>query len=87
VIEVAEELVETVHRRQVLVAVAQVVLAELACGVAQRLHDVCNAGIERTQSEFRSGQADLGQAGADRRLAGDEGGAILPCSSVGRTSR
>ncbi len=34
VVEVAEELVEAVHRRQVLVAVAEVVLAELAGGVA-----------------------------------------------------
>ncbi|MNZ95643.1 hypothetical protein D3C78_1148070 [compost metagenome] len=34
VVEVAEELVETVHRRQVLVAVAEMVLAELAGGVA-----------------------------------------------------
>ena len=34
VVEVAEELVEAVHGRQELVAVAQVVLAELAGGVA-----------------------------------------------------
>ena len=34
VIQVAEELVEAVHGRQVLVAVTQVVLAELAGGVA-----------------------------------------------------
>ena len=37
VVEVAEELVEAVHRRQELVAVAEVVLAELAGGVALRL--------------------------------------------------
>ena len=37
VVQVAEELVEAVHRRQVLVAVAEVVLAELAGGVALRL--------------------------------------------------
>ena len=36
VVEVAEELVEAVHRGQVLVAVAEVVLAELAGGVAHR---------------------------------------------------
>ena len=34
VVEVAEELVEAVHGRQVLVAVAEVVLAELAGDVA-----------------------------------------------------
>ena len=37
VIEVAEELVEAVHRRQELVQVAEVVLAELAGGVAHAL--------------------------------------------------
>jgi len=36
VIQVAEELVEAVHRGQVLVAVAEVVLSELASGVALR---------------------------------------------------
>ena len=35
VVEVAEELVEAVHGRQELVAVAEVVLAELAGGVAR----------------------------------------------------
>ena len=34
VIEIAEELVEAVHRRQELVLVAKVVLAELAGGIA-----------------------------------------------------
>ena len=37
VIQVAEELVESVHCRQVLVEIAEVVLAELAGRVAQRL--------------------------------------------------
>jgi hypothetical protein len=40
VVEVAEELVEAVVGRQVLVEVALVVLAELAGGVALRLEDV-----------------------------------------------
>ena len=75
VIKIAEELIEAVHRRQVLVAVAQVVLAELAGGVAERLHDIGDAGIERPEPEFGARQADLGQAGADRRLPGDESGA------------
>ena len=37
VIEVAEEFVEAVHGRQELVLVAEMVLAELAGGVAHRL--------------------------------------------------
>ena len=73
VIEIAEELVEAVYGRQMLVAVAEVVLAELAGGVAERLHDVGDARIERPEAKLGAGQADLGQAGADRRLAGDEG--------------
>ena len=40
VIEIAEELVEAVDRRQKLVAVAEVVLAELAGGVAERLEQL-----------------------------------------------
>ena len=40
VVEVAEELVEPMHGRQVSVVVAQVVLAELACGVALHLEQV-----------------------------------------------
>ena len=40
VVEVAEELVEAVLGRQVLVAVAEMVLAELAGGIALRLHHV-----------------------------------------------
>ena len=66
VVEVAEELVEAMRGRQVLVAVAEVVLAELAGGVAIGLQDIGDAGIERPKAEFRAGQADLGQAGADR---------------------
>ena len=40
VVQVAVELVEAVHGRQVLVAVAEMVLAELAGGVAVRLQAV-----------------------------------------------
>ena len=67
VVEVAEELVEAVHRRQVLVAVAEVVLAELAGGVAQRLEQLGDGRVLLLQALGRPGQADLGQAGADRR--------------------
>jgi hypothetical protein len=44
VVEVAEELVEAVVRRQVLVAVAEVVLAELAGGVAEALSRTAMVG-------------------------------------------
>ena len=81
VIEVAEELVEAVHRRQRLVAVADVVLAELAGGVAEVLEQAADRGIELAHAHRRAGEADLGQPGADDVLAGEErraaGGARL----------
>ena len=75
VIEVAEELVEAVGGGQVLVLVAEVVLAELAGGVAQRLEQFGNGGIFRLQPDVRAGHAHLGEAGAVGVLPGDEGGA------------
>ena len=73
VVEVAEELVEPVHRGQELVAVAQMVLAELAGGIAQRLERLRNRDVLEAQAEVGGRQPDLGEAGAQRRLAGDEG--------------
>jgi hypothetical protein len=58
-----------------LVAVAEVVLAELAGDVALALSSPAMVGSSIAHAFGRAGQADLGQAGADRRLAGDEGGA------------
>ena len=74
-VEVAEELVETVHGREELVLVAQVVLAELAGGVAERLQQLRNGRVFRLKTDGRAGHPHLGQAGAHRVLAGDEGGA------------
>ncbi len=87
VVEVAEELVEAVRRRQELVAVAEMVLAELAGDVAERLQDVGDGRVFRLQAQIGAGQPDLGQAGADGRLTGDErgptGGAALLAVPVG----
>ena len=83
VVEVAEELVEPVDRRQHLVLVADVVLAELAGRVAEVLQELRDRGVLLLQAEVGARQADLGQPGADRRLAGEErgpagGAALLP---------
>ena len=75
VIEVAEEFIEAVHGRQKLVAVAQMVLAELAGGVAQRLQQLGDGRVFLLQADGGAGHADLGETGADRVLAGDEAGA------------
>ena len=72
VVEVAEELVEAVDGRQRLVAVADVVLAELPGGVAEVLEQAADGGIELAHAHRRAGEADLGQAGADAVLAGEE---------------
>ena len=75
VIEVAEEFVESVHGRQEFVAVAEVVLAELAGGVAQRLQQLGDGRVFLLQADGGARHADLREPGADRVLAGDEAGA------------
>ena len=72
VIEVAEELIEAVDGRQRLVAIADVVLAELAGGVAEVLQQAADGGIELAHAHRRAGEADLGEPGANAVLAGEE---------------
>ena len=64
VVEVPEELVETVVGGQVLVEVTQMVLAELGGGVAQGLQELGYGRVLRTQAKTGPRQADLGQARA-----------------------
>jgi hypothetical protein len=83
VVQIAEELVEAVHRRQELVPVAEVVLAELAGRVALRFQRRGDGRVFGMQSERGARQADLRQSGAVRVLAGDErrpsrGAALFP---------
>src|SRR5262249_54135360 len=83
VIEVAEELVETVRGGQELVPIAQVILAELAADVAERLQHVGDRRVLRLKPEIGTGEAYFRQAGPDRRLASNEcrtagGAALLP---------
>ena len=75
VIEITEELVEAVHGRQVGITVAQMVLAELAGGIALALEDPSDGGILGTHAELGAGETHLGQARPEAALAGDEGGA------------
>ena len=53
VVEVAEELVEAVHGRQELVAVTEMVLAELAGGVAERLEQLGEGRVLLLQADGR----------------------------------
>ncbi len=87
VIEVAEELVEAVVRRQVLVEVAEVVLAELPGRVPEGLEQLCDRGVVARDADRRVRHPDLAQAGAVDALTGDEGrptgGAALLSVRVG----
>src|SRR5262249_4783184 len=72
VIKIAEEFIETVNRRQELVAVTEMILAELCGGVALRLEQLRNGRVFVGEALLRAGQAYLQEPGAQRRLAGDE---------------
>ena len=72
VIEVAEEFVEAVDGGQELIAIAEVVLAELAGGVALRFERGGDgAGLGR-HAGLGARLADRGHAGADGQFARDE---------------
>ena len=71
-VEIAVELVEPVDGGQELVPVAKMVLAELPGRVTERLKQLGNRRVFLLQSESRAGEADLGQAGAQAGLAGNE---------------
>jgi hypothetical protein len=75
VIEVAEELVEAVIRREHVVEIAEVVLAELAGGVALVLQERGDGDELLAHADRRAGDADLRQAGPVHALASDERGA------------
>ena len=72
VIEVAVELVEAVHGRQVLVLVAEMVLAELAGRIAERLEQFGDRGVLRGPADVGTGHADLAHASAVHALSADE---------------
>ena len=80
VIEVAVELVEAVHGRQVLVLVAEVVLAELAGGVPERLEQLGDGRIFCGPADVRAGYTDLAHTGAVDALPADE------CRAARRTA-
>ena len=64
VVEIAEELVEAMHGGQVLVEIAEMVLAELPGRIAQGLQQISYGRIFRLQTKLGAWHADLGQASA-----------------------
>ena len=87
VIEVAHELVEAVVGRQVLVAVALVVFAELAGGIAHPLHHGGDGYIGILPAFLGTWKSDLGHAGSHGHVAakkcGAAGGAGLLAVVIG----
>src|SRR5215813_6764618 len=89
VVEVAEELVETVDRRQIFIAVAEVVLADLPGRISQWLQELGDGRVQLAQTDRSGRQTDFGQPGAQSVLAGNErgspGGAALLAVAVGES--
>ena len=74
VVQVPEEFIEAMVRGQEFILVTQVVLAKLACHVTQGLQQFCNGRVLGTDADISAREANLGEPGSKRRLAGDEGG-------------
>lgn len=72
-VEVAEELVEAMGRRQEAVLVAQMVLAELPSRITQRFQRLGNGDIAVLDADGCARYANLGHAGPEHRLTCDEG--------------
>jgi hypothetical protein len=62
------------HRRQELIAVAEMVLADLRRGIAVRLEQFGDGRVLVLQALLGCGHPDFQQAGAERRLSQDKGG-------------
>ena len=80
-IEIAKELVESMHGRQVLVTVAEVVLAELSGSVSEGLEHFRQSRRFRLQAQRCARPTDGGHAAADGILPRDE------CSASSSTGR
>ena len=72
-IEVAEKFIKAVIGGKHLIPVAQVILAELAGGIALGLEQAGNGGIFHLHSPFGTGQSDLRKSGTEDALPHDEG--------------
>src|SRR5215468_3141182 len=89
VIQISVEFLETVYRRQIFVAVTEMVLAELRGRVAQWFEQFGDGRVFLVQSDRGGRQPDFGQPGAQSVLTGDErrssSGAALLAVVIGET--
>ena len=72
VIEVAKELIKSMHRGEELIEIAQVILPELSGGIAHGLEHGGDGRRGRRHADLGARLADCRHAGADGQLAGDE---------------
>jgi hypothetical protein len=75
VIQVAVELIEPVHGGERFIAVAEMILAELARRIAEVAEHATDRGIELAHAHRRAGKTHLGETGTYAVLAGCECGA------------
>src|SRR4029079_5251609 len=71
-VERAEELTESMHRGQMLVAIAEVVLADLASHVTLSLEQLSDGYVARLQAFVCARQPDFEEAGTEAALTSDE---------------
>jgi hypothetical protein len=71
-IEIAVKQVEPVQRGEELIAIAEMILANLRRGVSMELQQLGDGRVCILQSLFRARQADFQQTRAERMLAGYE---------------
>src|SRR5262249_50690865 len=71
-VEIAEELVEAIHGRQRVVAVADVILAKLPGRVTELLEQAADRRITLAHSHRSPGKSNLRQSGPDSMLPGQE---------------
>jgi hypothetical protein len=82
-IQVAEEFVEAVHRGQITVQIAEMILPELSRGVAERLERLGDGNVAVLQADRRAWDADFGEAGTQSALPGNEGRAAGSATLLG----
>src|SRR4029077_11880440 len=75
VVEIAEKLVKAVDGGQRFVAIANMVLAELARGIAEALEQAPDGRIELAHAHRCAGETDLAQSAPDNVLASEKRGA------------
>src|SRR6185503_15815701 len=72
VIEIAEEFMKPVNRRQVFVSISQMIFAELSSGVSQRLQKFRYGCILAFDTNSRPRNADFGETGSKAALSRNE---------------